>query len=271
MKKLEIKSVVCIALIAIVSIFFSPLYAQDDRATFGLKGNVTKVSPDHGNQSVYPIGENKWVTYDLVFSSTGKLEEVKGMHVTSESFAYEHEIQRDSKNRISQLSSVAGEGVQWVVFHYDTKGRVSSEDYIYENLDTGEKENVGNVVYYYDDNDNMVKAVVYDKYEAKANTMKYTYKKTDESGNWTERVVNCPDLGLNNQQETRTLSYTKEVGAVSEDDSAIEPSQTGTDGVSVPNQSKKRSFWDILFGILLVAALIFMIVYMGYILVKWYD
>ena len=81
------------------------LSAQNDRATFGLKGNVTKASPDRGNYTVYPVGRNDWVRYDLLFSNTGKLEEVNGMHVTSESFAYEHEIQRDSKNRISKLSS----------------------------------------------------------------------------------------------------------------------------------------------------------------------
>ena len=76
------------------------LSAQNDRATFGLKGNVTKVSADHGNYAVYPVGMNDWVRYDLLFSKTGKLEEVNGKHVTSESFACDYEIHRDSKNWI---------------------------------------------------------------------------------------------------------------------------------------------------------------------------
>lgn len=267
MKKMTVKSMLNFALMAIFSILMSSLSAQNDRATFGLKGNVTKVSVDHGNYAVYPIGRNDWVRYDLLFSNTGKLEEVNGMHVTSESFAYDHEIQRDSQNRISKLSSVAGEGLQWVVFHYDDQGRVSSEDYVYENLDAGSEDNIGNTRYYYDDNGNVVKAVVYDAYDSTTNTVNYTYRKTDESGNWVERVANCPNLGLNNQVEKRSLSYTDEADAATTSDATLDVTQTGSDEGLAPKQPKKRPFWDILLEILLGIGLIFMIVYMGYILV----
>ena len=267
MKKMKVKSMLGIAVMAIVSIFVSSLSAQNDRATFGLKGNVNKVSPDRGNYAVYPVGRNDWVRYDLLFSNTGKLEEVNGKHVTSESFAYDYEIQRDSKNRISKLSSVAGDGLQWVIFHYDAQGRVASEDYEYENLDAGEMFLGGNAKYYYDGNGNVVKVVVYDAYDSTTNTVNYTYRNTDANGNWTERVANCPNLGLNNQVEKRTLSYTDEAGAAATSDAALDATQTGSDEGLAPEQPKKRPFWDIFLSILLVAALIFMIVYMGYILV----
>lgn len=256
----------CKIVLFIASIMMmSSLSAQNDRATFGLKGNVTKVSADHGNYAVYPIGRNDWVRYDLLFSNTGKLEEVNGMHVTSESFAYDHEIQRDSQNRISKLSSVAGEGLQWVVFHYDDQGRVSSEDYVYENLDAGSEDNIGNTRYYYDDNGNVVKAVVYDAYDSTTNTVNYTYRKTDESGNWVERVANCPNLGLNNQVEKRALSYMdKAVAGTTDSDTTAMQTVPGVSPVT--KQPTKRSFWDVFLGLLLVVALIFMIVYMVYIL-----
>ncbi|MDY6326631.1 MAG: hypothetical protein SPL47_04880 [Bacteroidales bacterium] len=263
---MKVKSMLRIAVMAIVSIFMSSLSAQNDRATFGLKGNVTKASPDRGNYAVYPVGRNDWVRYDLLFSNTGKLEEVNGMHVTSESFAYEHEIQRDSKNRISKLSSVAGEGLQWVVFHYDAQGRVASEDYVYENLDAGTEDNIGNTRYYYDENSNVVKVVVYDAYDSTTNTVNYTYRNTDANGNWTERVANCPNLGLNNQVEKRTLSYSDKTGAAEKSDATLDATQTGSDEGLSSGQPKKRPFWDFFLAFLLVAALIFMIAYMVYIL-----
>lgn len=266
MKKMTLKSMLNFVLMAIVSFSMSSLSAQNDRATFGLKGNATNVSPDRGNYAVYPVGRNDWVRYDLLFSNTGKLEEVNGMHVTSESFAYDHEIQRDSQNRISKLSSVAGEGLQWVVFHYDDQGRVSSEDYVYENLDAGSEDNIGNTRYYYDDNGNVVKVVVYDAYDSTTNTVNYTYRKMDAAGNWTERVANCPNLGLNNQVEKRTLSYSDEADAASTSIDTSTAIQTGSDEGLAPKQPKKRPFWDIFLSFLLVAALIFMIAYMVYIL-----
>lgn len=253
-------------LFALFVMIVSSLSAQNDRATFGLKGNVTKVSADHGNYAVYPVGRNDWVRYDLLFSNTGKLEEVNGMHVTSESFAYEHEIQRDSKNRISKLSSVAGEGLQWVVFHYDAQGRVASEDYVYENLDAGTEDNIGNTRYYYDENSNVVKVVVYDAYDSTTNTVNYTYRNTDANGNWTERVANCPNLGLNNQVEKRTLSYSDAADAASTSVDTSTAIQTDSVEGLAPKQPKKRPFGDFFLAFLLVAALIFMIAYMVYIL-----
>ena len=231
-----------IAVMAIVSIFMSSISAQNDRATFGLNGNVTKVSADHGNYAIYPVGRNDWVRYDLLFSNTGKLEEVNGMHVTSESFTYEHEIQRDSKNRISKLSSVAGEGLQWVVFHYDAQGRVASEDYVYENLDAGTEDNIGNTRYYYDENSNVVKVVVYDAYDSTTNTVNHTYRNTDANGNWTERVANCPNLGLNNQVEKRTLSYSDASDAASTSVDTSTAIQTDSVEGLAPGQPEKGRF-----------------------------
>lgn len=241
------------------------LAAQDDRATFGLKGNITHVAPKQGDHSY----GNPLDNYDLVFSETGKLLKLNGD---------EAGVGRDKQNRVSKIYLDDGCVMGYDTIMYDVQGRVSqvsSFTYIEAgyNEETGQEENgkyisLGYTKFYYDADGRVIKALIFNTEDASSNTVNYTYKKADESGNWTERVANCPNLGLNNQVETRTMSYSKTADVVADEGPAMEEPQASTeDNELVPQQKQKRPFWDILFEILLGAALIFMIVYMAYILV----
>ena len=241
------------------------LAAQDDRATFGLKGNITQVTPKQGDYSYGNLMEN----YNMVFSETGKLIKLNGE---------EAGITRDKKNRISKLYFDDGCSMGYDTLMYDNQGRVSQiSSFVYieagyneetDQMEDGKYVSGGYTKYTYDADGTVSKVVVYNADDGSSNTVNYTYRKTDESGNWTERVANCPNLGLNNQVETRTVTYGKAADVVADEEPAMEEPQAVTeDNELVPQQKQKRSFWDILFEILIGAALIFMIVYMGYILV----
>ncbi len=241
------------------------LAAQDDRATFGLKGNITHVAPKQGDHSY----GNPLDNYDLVFSETGKLLKLNGE---------DPGVVRDKKNRISKIYLDYDCGMGYDTIMYDDQGRVSQvSSFAYieagyneetDQMEDGKYVSTGYTKYYYDAEGRVIKALIYNPEDATSNTVNYTYKKADESGNWTERVANCPNLGLNNQVETRTMSYSKTADVVADEGPAMEEPQASTeDNELVPQQKQKRPFWDILFEILLGAALIFMIVYMAYILV----
>ena len=241
------------------------LAAQDDRATFGLKGNITHVAPKQGDHSY----GNPLDNYDLVFSETGKLLKLNGE---------DPGVVRDKKNRISKIYLDYDCGMGYDTIMYDDQGRVSQvSSFAYieagyneetDQMEDGKYVSTGYTKYYYDADGKVIRALIFNPDNASSNTVNYTYKKADESGNWTERVANCPNLGLNNQVETRTMSYSKTADVVADEGPAMEEPQASTeDNELVPQQKQKRSFWDILFEILIGAALIFMIVYMGYILV----
>lgn len=256
------KKHLCKAILLVVSVMMvSSLSAQDDRATFGLKGNVTSVTPNYENQT-FAIDNRA-----LSFSETGKLLKING-----ETDMFE----RDKKGRITKLFFDDGCSISYDTLMYDNKGRITqvrSFVYVETGYDSETGETVGgmdveggNAKYYYDADGKVSKIVVYNAYDSTTNTVNFFYRKVDDSGNWVERVVNCPNLGLNNQVEKRTLSYTEEADAAATSDATMDATQMGSDEGLAPKQSKKISFWDAFFGFLLLAALLFMIVYMVYIL-----
>lgn len=263
------KKNLCKSILLVVSVLMlSSLSAQNDRATFGLKGEVTKLSPDY-NHSIYVVGRNEWVEYPLEFSQTGTLLSVNDKKVTDKDFDAYYGFKRDAQNRISKISFVAGEGVRWVIFRYDNKGRVVSEEYEYENLDTGEFYPEGNVKFTYDNNDNVIKAVSFDSYDSTTQTVQYTYKSFDDVGNWTARIANCPNLGLNNHLETRMLTYNKKNDGsenIVVDNTSADSTNIIQRNEQVSQNSRKLTFWEVFFSVLLGAALLFMIGYMIYIL-----
>lgn len=263
------KKNLCKSILLVVSVLMlSSLSAQNDRATFGLKGEVTKLSPDY-NHSIYVVGRNEWVEYPLEFSQTGTLLSVNDKKVTDKDFDAYYGFKRDAQNRISKISFVAGEGVRWVIFRYDNKGRVVSEEYEYENLDTGEFYPEGNVKFTYDNNDNVIKAVSFDSYDSTTQTVQYTYKSFDDVGNWTARIANCPNLGLNNHLETRMLTYNKKNDGsenIVVDNTSADSTNIIQSNEQVSQNSRKLTFWEVFFSVLLGAALLFMIGYMIYIL-----
>ena len=63
------------------------------------------------------------------------------------------------------------------------------------------------IKYFYDENDNVIKAVWYESGEKKSHTITYQYKKFDREGNWLVRVANCEDRGPINEMEQRIVEY----------------------------------------------------------------
>ncbi len=206
-------------LIVVSVLLVGALTAQNDRATFGLKGNVTKLiqSEDYENR-INLIG-SEWETYNLVFTESGKLYNVEGQtgkispdDASFEIFYHdlagysEYSLKRDAKNRISILYHIAGDAEELAKIQYDEKGRVASIKLSYD-TDYGVQDNGTNLKYYYDESDNVVKVIYYDGYEKKTHTITYKNLEFDAAGNWTKRVANCPTMGINNRVETRVLSY----------------------------------------------------------------
>lgn len=197
------------------------LAAQNDRAAFGLKGDVIRVKAPQ-EESYELLGNN-----DLEFSKTGKLLKVDDVEITVESYDdgtfYSIDFNdgggmsftRDKQGRIKGFFYYEGDGNDTLL--YDSRGRLFRIiSYVYYeagyNYETGKDEpgrtEVGcDKKYFYDENDNLIKVVVYYPEEKKTHTITYTYKEFDGAGNWTKRVANCPTMEIDNRVETRTLSY----------------------------------------------------------------
>lgn len=212
--------------------------AQNDRATFGLKGNVTKViQSENPNIRISSLIAD-WETFDYEFSQTGKIISVGDSLVKFEKYEYpeggyyynEYFIQhndfgeetyyyvtRDMQKRISTIvfEIDGGDGDEIDSFLYDNKGRVAEVDikFMYvgwgfeEEEGVGEITELGNCKYYYDENDNVIRVVRYDSYEKQTYTITYQYKLFDRAGNWLIRVANCEPMGIKNRIEKRTLEY----------------------------------------------------------------
>ena len=227
-------------LLLVVSVMFvGTLVAQNDLATFGLKGNVTKLIQKGSDDNMNDSFECEWMTHNnFTFSKTGKLVGVGDSVVGFEPFEDYNQnvfyqeyfkipddygyptwyyITRDKQNRITSVTFEApgGDGDIIDTFLYDEKGRVQEvmESFVYVGWGyegeegVGKKTNGYNIKYFYDENDNVTKAVKYDAYEKKTHTVTFAYKEFDAAGNWTKRVANCPTRMINNQVETRVLSY----------------------------------------------------------------
>lgn len=211
------------------------MVAQNDRATFGLKGNVTKVIQDR-NSLIFPLSGSQLESFDWEFSKLGKLIKVNNNIVEiensdrgEENFILfrgdEDEIDgdaiyyvvlfyRDAQGRISSIYYMGlGTGCDTVV--YDSKGRVSQIIvYSYQGNEGGFKDwkksdlvESSNIKYFYDEKNNLTKAVLFDLDEKKSYTRTYKYESFDKTGNWLTRVVNCEKYDIKNEVETRTVEY----------------------------------------------------------------
>lgn len=206
--------------------------AQNDRATFGLKGDVKKVTVSHNfNYRNYPFS-NDWDNWNLEFSKTGRLIKVEGNMVNvervedstgpsvSEFFIYELRdgssvkcyLSRDEQNRISQMDYHFKNKLFVVSFIYDNRGRIETEKYILKSdkLDnTGyQTQNRGSLKYYYDDENNVIKMIYFDPSKKEERSVKYTYDQFDQQGNWIKRYAGF-DIweGIMSYVEMRTIEY----------------------------------------------------------------
>lgn len=224
-------------LVLLAVILSGTLSAQNDRATFGLKGNVKKVTQrDNSDTGVNWVGCG-WDTYNLEFSETGKLVKVNGRkgglkyeNNETEYFVQDYEefkettkgapdgvfvytdtpefgLDRDAKNRISKRISINSVGEDWEKLKNDDQGRVVLVNCSFLSDGDGNEYNVGNLKYTYDENGNVIKIVRYAADENKTYTITYKYEQFDQSGNWLVRVMNCEAMGFKNEVEKRTVEY----------------------------------------------------------------
>ncbi len=200
------------------------LSAQNDRATFGLKGNVKKVIQNEDlNHRAYT--HNPMESLDLEFDMTGKLvsvgdsvfkkewrEDEQGNKIYEEEFVnvaneygeYEttYFLKRDGNGRITQVSYWgACDFDPTETFLYDSKGWIVAvkSTGIYIGDDPDVKVEPGYTRIYYDENGNVTKTT--------PPTTTYTYKQFDKEGNWLVRVAHCPSVHFEDRVEMRTITY----------------------------------------------------------------
>lgn len=223
-----------IALVALLVTFANfATVAQNDRATIGLKRNVSKVIYEQLPQAAtgYESYELFGVS-DLEFSNTGKLVKINGQDIKMETpddgiyYLTEYDdseipteewgFHRDAQGRITAtyLLSGCGDGLDTIM--YDDKGRIIqiiSQVYVesgYNELGKWEEGKfivTKDVKYFYDENNNLIKNVVYSPTDKKTHTITYQYKLFDRAGNWLIRVANCPSMQIKNYIEKRKIEY----------------------------------------------------------------
>ena len=216
--------------------------AYTDRATFGLKGNVKKVIQNGDVDVIVYYFGTEWISCNLEFSQSGNLVRVNGLKggkkiedMEGEYFAADYEefkeatkdvpegvfvfsdipefgLVRDSDGRIiKRVHLVIGceeDWEEWETLQYDDKGRVVFIKLSVKNPDEKNFTDTGDYIkYFYDENDNVIKAVWYESGEKKSHTITYQYKKFDREGNWLVRVANCEDRGPINEIEQRIVEY----------------------------------------------------------------
>ena len=195
------------------------LFAQNDRKTFDLYGNV-KVC-------VSSAADNGYVLPSLraEFSEEGKLLKLGGFDMTKDNGSYA--IERDKEGRIVRVEFQAGDAERINRISYDADGRVAEVKIYDVNIDTDEEMLCARMVRAYDSKGLPTKETYYNE-DGKENAVyTYTYKKVDGDGNWVTRLVSEPSQGLENAEETRELA----AGAVSEESKAdAQPSVTADFG-----------------------------------------
>ena len=214
------------------------LSAQNDRATFGLKGNVKKVIQNEDlNHRAY--SHNPMESLDLEFNKEGKLVSVGDSVIKKEwredglgNKSYEEEfvsvaneygeyettyfLTRDGNGRISTVTYWGHCDVDPTdIFMYDSTGRLvvikSTGNYIGD--DPGDDPDFSRDIYfgitryYYDVNGNVSKYVFYDADDKKTTVTTYTYQTFDSVGNWLVRVADREAYGIKNKVEKRTVTY----------------------------------------------------------------
>lgn len=202
--------------------------AQNDRVTFGLKGNVKKIVQDSHAAS----SDVFWEIFDLEFSQNGMLSKIDGKEVKKETdenrvyYTVDFEddeysttlvFSRPPQGRISTYYFDDGGMIGENTVIYDAKGRVDmikSFAYIEAgyNPETGKDEagryeESGLVKFYYDEKDNVIKTVQQYQGSDRKITKTYNYQSFDSLGNWIVRVVNCEAYEIKNQVEKRTIEY----------------------------------------------------------------
>ncbi len=186
------------------------MYAQNDRAVFDLKGDVSKVERDADEIN----GENGFgdLTYtdffmreSFSFSKSGKLTKVGTIDVTASDNG-ECWVKRSKLGRFLQMTSVAGDGDEHIRFRYNKAGKMIGYVSLFENIDFGGLYENFQVSFSYDKEGNKEKMTIKYKDDGRIETVTYTDYEFDEAGNWISRKVSLPGR-FKNKVETRKISY----------------------------------------------------------------
>lgn len=175
------------------------LQAQNELALFELKGPVAKVVPD-----IVDTGD-LWMTYFLEFSPEGTLQKAQYFSVLDPRNG-SYEVKKDASGRIVQLDAVEGEGIRIVRYHYDGSGRVTGQDWSYDNIDFDEVFDMGKTRITYDGNGNKVKVVIEHSDGTPSEIITYTDYQFDARGNWISRKMTWPGQ-YDHHLETREITY----------------------------------------------------------------
>ena len=257
------KRILCLGACLAVLLAAAPsLPAQDDRAVFELGGPVTRVVPH-----VIEMGD-LWMTYEKEFSPEGTLQKIGGFYTVKDGKTGDHELKRDESGRLVEVSSVEGDGLRIIRYHYDREGRVYSEDWIFENIDFDTEVQTGSVRFSYDDYGNKIRADIRYTDGTPSETIIYSYNKFDENGNWVSRTMDGPGK-YENYTETREIEYGEakpvlaEAPSVLEDPTEPEPVQEPDSGTP---RSRDSMEWLDFLALLLVIAIPFAICHILYVL-----
>lgn len=257
------KRVLCYWACLMLPLFLAhSLQAQDDRAVFELSGPVTRVV-----SHVVDMGD-LWMTYELGFSQEGTLQTIDGFYSLRDGGSGDYELKRGDNGRISQVSSTEGDGLRVIRYHYDREGRVTGQDWIFENIDFDTEVTTGSVQFSYDDYGNKIRADIQYTNGAPSESILYSYDKFDEYGNWVSRTMNWPGK-YENYTETRDIEYGETKPILAEPTPAVEDPtdpELAPEPVSDAPRSRESWGWVEFFELLLVIAIPFALCHILYVL-----
>ena len=229
------------------------LFAQNDRKTFDLNGNV-KVC-------VSSAADNGYVLPSLraEFSEDGKLIKLGGFDMTKDNGSYS--IERDKEGRIVRVEFQAGDAERVNRISYDAEGRVAEVKNYDVNIDTDEEMLNNRMVRTYDSKGLPAKETYYNEDGNEMAVYTYTYKKVDENGNWVVRLVSEPSQALEGAEETRELTAeaVAEEPAANAQQSVTADFSNDLDKAMAANRSAKKSAKSIAQEIVL--ALLFVLLF----------
>lgn len=228
------------------------LFAQDDRATFDLKGDVRQCIPS--------VPDNGFVLPSLraEFSEKGTLVRLGGMDMTVENGSYT--VKRDAAKRIVRLEFSAGDADRINTFSYDGQGRISEVKDWYVNIDTDEETLDSRMVRTYNAEGFPARETYYNEDGSERAVYTYSYGKTDASGNWLTRTVSEPTQGISGETETRELSVEAMTEEKASDATGKSLTSSYDDELSAALSAKKSAgksaggwFWTLLWGALFLS------------------
>lgn len=182
-----------------ITAFALPLSAQNDRPTFDLQGEVRLCVPETADNG------NVIASMRAEFSESGTLTRLDGTDVTRENNSFV--IERNDRGQIVRLESLAGDAIRISIYAYDEQGRLSEITNNYLNIDTDEEFFDLRVTRYYDERNLPVREVVSNEDGSERAVFTYTYTDLDNNGNWTRRTVSEPSMDMNDEPESREVSY----------------------------------------------------------------